>query len=122
DQRQCLDVYDRHFLVPIGIALSKGTAVAETGVIDQEIDFEIVAIKGFEESPQLSKISEIDFANVNNKFRVLSFQSVSQLDQLFITPCDQNHRTGTTGELARKFAPDPGRSTGNEGITIVEFH
>src|SRR5262249_28817943 len=81
DQRQRRDIYERHFLVSIGIALGKGTAVAQPGIIDQEIDVEFVAIKRFEESPQLAKIGEIDFANVNNKFRMLSLQSISQFDQ-----------------------------------------
>src|SRR5258708_6703164 len=98
DQRQRRDIYERHFLVTLGIALGKGAAVTESGVIDQEIDFEFLAIKRFKESPQLAKIGEINFANVNNKLRMLSLQSISQLDQLFITPCDQNHRARTTGE------------------------
>src|SRR5207342_1307241 len=100
-----------HFLVPIGIALRKGTAVAESGVINQEIDFEVLAIKLLQESLQLPKISEVDFSNVNKQLRMLSLQLISQLDQPFITPCDQNHRSGATGELMCKFATDPGRST-----------
>src|SRR6476646_3101939 len=108
NQRQRLDVYDRHFPVPIGIALRKRTAVAESGVIDQEIDFEFLAIKLLQESSQLPKVSEIDFSNVNKKLRMLSLQLISQLDQPFITPRDQNHRTSTTGELTCKFATDPG--------------
>jgi hypothetical protein len=39
---------------------------------------------------------------------MLSLQLISQLDQPFITPCDQNHRAGTTCELARKFTTDAG--------------
>ena len=106
NQRKRRDIYDRHFLVAIGIALRKRTAVAEPGVIDQEIDFEFLAIKPFEESLQLPKISEINFSNVNNKLRMLSLQLISQFDQPFITPCDQNHRACTTGELTCKFTTD----------------
>ena len=91
-----------------GSLSAKATAVAESGVIDQEIDFEFLAIKRLEESLQLPKISEIDFSNVNNKLRMLSLQLISQLDQPFITSCDQNHRTSTTGELTCKFTTDAG--------------
>jgi hypothetical protein len=39
---------------------------------------------------------------------MLSLQLISQLDQPFITPCDQNHRAGATGELTCKFTTDAG--------------
>ena len=50
NQRERRDVYERHFLVTIGIALRKRTAVAESGVIDQEIDFEFLPIKPLQKS------------------------------------------------------------------------
>src|ERR1043166_5832947 len=106
----------------MGIALRKRTTVAESGVIDQEIDVKFLAIEPFEETLHLTEISEINFSNVDNKPRMLSLQLISQVDQPFITPRDQNHRASTASELTCKFATDPSRSTGDQHITIVEFH
>src|SRR5215472_182871 len=106
DQRKRRNIYDRHFLVAIGIAFRKRTAVAEPGIIDQEIDFEFFMINPFEKGLQLLKISEINFSNVNKKPRMLSLELISQFDQSFITPCDKNHRAYTTGELTCKFTTD----------------
>src|SRR6476469_10040915 len=108
NQRQRLDVYDRHFPARIGIAFRKRSAVAESGVIDQEIHFEFLAIKLLEESLQLSKISKIDLSDMNKKLRMLSSKLISKLDQFFITSCDQNHRASAAGELTRKLTTDAG--------------
>src|ERR1700757_483618 len=122
NQCQRRDVYKSHFLVTIRIALRKRTTVAESSVIDQEIDFEFLAIEPVQKGLQLPKIGKINFSNVNKKLRMLSLQLISKFDQPFITPCDQNQRTSTIGELACKFATDPSRSSSDQRITIVEFH
>src|SRR5262249_43338775 len=121
-QRQRRDVYEYHFLVTLEIALLERTAIAESGVIDQDIDVEFLAIKPLQEDLQLVKISEINFSSVNKKLRILSLQFTSQFDQPFIAPRYQNHRARTTGELARKFAPNASRRACDQRITIVEFH
>jgi len=111
NQRQRCDIQERHFLIPIGIALRKRTGVAQSGIIDQEIDFEFLAIKRLQEILQLTEITQISFSNVNNKLRMLSLQLISQLDQSFVTSSNQDHRAGTTGELPGEFTTDARRST-----------
>jgi hypothetical protein len=42
-----------------------------------------------------------------------------QLNQLFLTSRDQDHRPRTSGELSGEFAADPGGSSTDKDVTAV---
>src|SRR5206468_11468475 len=71
------DVYQRHLTVANRIALRKTTAIAESGVVDQQIDVELFAIKPRQQLAQLRRISQIGVVNVNEKLWMLSVQLIS---------------------------------------------
>jgi hypothetical protein len=65
-------VHDRHLLVANWIARREGAAVAQSGIIDQEIDINPFMIQPCQQFIQLGKIGEINFAKRNRELRILA--------------------------------------------------
>src|SRR5438874_9884377 len=115
-------VDQQHLLVASRVTCCEGPGVAESGIINQKIDNYLVVIERLHQLLQLGKISEIDGSNLNIKLWMLLLQFITQLGQSFLTSRDQNHRAHMSGDLPGKFAADPGGSSSDESVTIVEFH
>src|SRR5712672_2438953 len=58
-------VYQHHLLGASEIASRERTAIAETRVVDQKIDIDVLALKPCRELFDLREVGEISFANLN---------------------------------------------------------
>ena len=64
-------VYEHYLLVANRIARREGTEIAESRVVDQQIDINLFIIEPRHQFLQLGKIGQIGFANANREIWIL---------------------------------------------------
>src|SRR5437588_12646468 len=121
-QCECDDIYLNDSIVSLRIARGKRSVVAQSGVIDQEIDADCVLLEPTNQFVDLRFVAKIDNTDMNVQVRVSISQFVAQLIQSLLASRDQNERSRACRQLVGKVAPDASRCAGEERATYGDFH
>src|SRR5207248_7273989 len=116
------DIYLNDPIVSLRIARGKRPVVAQSGIVDQEVDVDLVLIEPRDQIVDLRLAAKIDSPHMNIQLGVSIAKFVAQFIQSLLASRDENERSRACRQLSRKFEPDSGGSTGDERVRSVNFH
>jgi hypothetical protein len=100
-------------IVSLRIARGKRPVVTEPGIVDQEIDIDLVFLEPSNQLVNLPFVAKIDNAQVNAQLRITISELIAQFIQSLLASRDEYERSRSRRQVPHKFAPDSSRSTGN---------
>jgi hypothetical protein len=109
-------------VVSLRIARCDRSVVAQSGVVNQEVDLDPVLLKPLNEFADLRFVAKIDNAGVDLQLRIAIPKLFAQLIQSLLAPGDQNDSSGSARELSRKFTANSRRSAGDERAAVIYVH
>src|SRR5207253_4305949 len=122
EQRERSDVDLNHGVESAGLNRGEGPLIANAGVVNQEVDVDLVLLEPSHQLIDLRFVRKIDNAHLNAQLRAPILQFFAQLIQPLLAPRDEDEGTRSRRQLPRKFPADSSRSSGNERVAAVNFH
>ena len=102
------------WLTRSGSAVENAAHVSKSGVVDQQIDRDLLAARPGNQFVDRLAPRQIGWPDFDSQSRMPRNQLRAQFLQPRFAPGDEHKRGHASAELARELTPDPRRSAGNQ--------
>jgi UDP-glucuronate 4-epimerase len=116
------DIDLNHPIVAFDLARRDRAVVTQPGVINKEIDLDLVLTEPANQFSDLCFDGKINNANVDVELRVTASQFFAQIIQSLLAPCDKDERSRAVRKLSRELATDSRRRASDERAATIEVH